>query len=289
MKPKIRNAAVAAGVILLVIFIVSSLRRASSRPVPAAQETPARLDSAAAAFYGRVEPEGKAVDVSPAVPGRVKSVLAAEGERVRPGQPLVLLERAEQEAEWNAALGRAAAARKAAELSRDQRSRAEALSRGGGIAEAEVVRLRLVSELDEEAVTVAVREAELARERLENRTVRAPSAGIVYKADLRPGEFFGNGGGEILIGSERLELRCDVEVFWIGRLDTKTDYRVFNAESGEPVGKARLLSLSRYLRPKETRTEDPGERLSADYQEAILSFEPDRPGIPIGLPVLVKP
>ncbi len=286
MKPKIRNAAVAAAVILLVIFIVTSLRRASSRPAPA---PPAGLDSAAAAFYGRVEPEGKAAAVSPAVPGRVKSVLVKEGGRVRPGQTLVLLEAAEQEAEWKAALGRAAAARKSAELSRDQRVRAEALSRGGGISEAEVVRLRLASELDEEVVTVAVREAELARERLENRTVRAPLAGIVYKADLRPGEYFGSGGGEILIGSERLELRCDVEVFWIGRLDPATEYRVFNAESGEPVGRARLVSVSRYLRPKETRTEDTGERLSADYQEAVLSFEPDRPGIPIGLPVLVKP
>lgn len=286
MKPKIRNAVVAAGVILLVLFILTSLRRAASRPVPA---PPAGLDGAAAAFYGRVEPEGKAAAVSPAAPGRVKSVLVKEGDRVRPGQPLVLLEAAEQEAEWKAALGRAAAARKSAELSRDQAGRADALSRGGGIAEAEVVRLRLAGERDEEAAAAAVREAELARERLENRTVRAPSAGIVYKADLRPGEYFGSGGGELLIGSERLELRCDVEVFWIGRLDPETEYRVFNAESGEPIGNARILSVSRYLRPKETRTEDPGERLSADYQEAVLSFEPDRPGIPIGLPVLVKP
>lgn len=287
MKKSIRNAAAAIAVILIVLFIMTSVKKTSKRvpPAPAAE-----LNSSSEAFYGQVVPEGKAVRVSPAVSGTVRSVPVREGEGVHEGQPLCVLDDAVQKAEWSAALARAAVARKAAELSLDQWNRAENLYRGGGITESEVVRLRLKKELDEEEAAVAGREAELARVRLEERTVRAPSAGIVYKMDLRPGEAFQSGdGGRILLGSANLELRCDVEALWIGRIDSSKIYRVFNAETGESLGKATFVSASRYLRPKQVRTEDPQERLSANYQEAVLSFEPECPDLPIGLPVLVRP
>lgn len=286
MNKSIRNGAAAVAVILLVAFIVTSVKNTSKRMPPA---PPAELNASSKAFYGQVVPEGKAVRISPAVSGTVRSIRVREGERVRAGQPLCVLDDAVQKAEWSAALARAGAGRKAAELSLDQWSRAEALYRGGGITESEYVRLRLKKELDEEQVRVAASEAELARAKLEERTVRAPSAGIVYKMDLRPGEAFQSGdAGRILLGSARLELRCDVEALWIGRIDSSKAYRVFNAETGEPLGKAFFSSASPTLRPKEVRTEDPQERLSANYQEAVLRFEPDRRDLPIGLPVLVR-
>ncbi|HLP48563.1 MAG TPA: hypothetical protein VK469_21665, partial [Candidatus Kapabacteria bacterium] len=65
-------------------------------------------------------------------------------------------------------------------------------------------------------------------------------------------------------------------------------YLVFHAETGERLGKGYFISASRYLRPKMVETEDAKERLSALYQEIILRFAPDRPGLPIGLPVMVK-
>jgi multidrug efflux pump subunit AcrA (membrane-fusion protein) len=287
MNRSIRNGAAAVAVILLLLFIATNLKRASKRtpPAPAAE-----LNASSEAFYGQVVPEGKAVRVSPAVSGTVRSVPVREGEHVSAGQPLCMLDDAVQKAEWIAALARASAARKAAELSIDQWNRAEGLFRGGGINESEHVRLRLKKELDAEEAAAADREADLAQARLKERTVRAPSAGIIYKVDLRPGEAFLTGDADrILLGSAKLELRCDVEALWIGRVDSSRTYRVFNAETGEALGKAFFSSASRYLRPKEVRTEDPQERLSANYQEAVLHFEPDRPGLPIGLPVLVRP
>jgi len=119
--------------------------------------------------------------------------------------------------------------------------------------------------------------------------VTAPQNGIVYRSDLRIGEAFTVGDSDrLILGSPDLQICCDVETLWIGKIDKQGVYDVFNAENEELMGTAAFRSASRYLRPKSIRTEEPGEKTSTQYQEVIMSFEPSRTDLPIGLPVMLR-
>jgi hypothetical protein len=180
--------------------------------------------------------------------------------------------------------------RRAAAISREKLVRNQALVPAGVISDAEYAQLQLKQELDEADIVVRSRAAELANAQLSQKRIVTPVDGIVYKMDLRPGESFTPGDKDrIIIGSPALELVCDLETLWIGRIDTLREFDVFNAETGEAVGRARFASASRYLRPKQVQTEYPRERQSGTYQEVIMLFTPSKPGLPIGLPVMVRP
>jgi len=286
MKKRIRNSLALVLTSLSIVFIVTSVRKASRKFPPA---EPVQMNTSEMVFYGQVQPAGKAIRMGPKVSGTVQEVLVREGEFVRKGQTLCILDDAVEKKALEGALARVAFSRKAAEMSAEKWTRGEALYRGKSITDLEYIQSKLKKELDEADVAVGMREAELAEVKRNERRVVAPSNGMVYKLDLRPGEAFQvTDSDRILFGSPLLELRCDLEAYWIDRLDTMNVYRVFHAETGEPLGKATYVSASRYLRPKQVQTENPQERMSAVYQEIILRFIPDKRRPPIGLPVMVK-
>lgn len=119
--------------------------------------------------------------------------------------------------------------------------------------------------------------------------VTAPRDGLIYKCDIRIGETFNAGDKDrIILGSSDLQICCDVDIIWIGKIDTARPYNVFNAETGESIGTGTYHSASQYLRPKSIRTEEPGEKFSTQYQEVIMDFKPSKPQISIGLSVMLK-
>jgi biotin carboxyl carrier protein len=119
--------------------------------------------------------------------------------------------------------------------------------------------------------------------------VTSPKDGLVYKLDIRIGESFRIGDiDKIIVGSPELQIACDVEALWIGKIRITGKYDVYNAETGESIGTATFHSASKYLRPKTIRAEQPGESFSTDYQEVIMNFSPLISNIPINLPVMVK-
>ncbi len=119
--------------------------------------------------------------------------------------------------------------------------------------------------------------------------VTAPQDGIVYKSDLRTGEAFAVGDTDrLILGSPDLQICCDIEILWIGKIDRRSVYDVFNAENEDLIGSATFRSASRYLRPKSIRTEEPGEKTATQYQEVIMSFKPSKTDLPIGLPVMLR-
>lgn len=286
MKKKITYGILIVIIALIIVFNVTSIRKASGQYPPAAAPG---LDTSALVFYGRIQPAGKEIDVGPRTAGIVRAVLIREGEPVREGQVLCMFDDAVEKADYAVALSRVETSRKAAAISAEKLVRSEPLTRSRSITESEYLQLKLKKELDEAAIAVRVKEAELAEAKLKRRRVEAPVDGIVYKYDIRVGEMFQPGDrNRIIIGPPGLELCCDLEALWSGRFDRDKTYLVFHAETGELLGKGYFVSASRYLRPKTVATEDAKERLSALYQEIILRFAPDRPGLPIGLPVMVK-
>ncbi len=81
---------------------------------------------------------------------------------------------------------------------------------------------------------------------------------VYYKFDIRIGESFRIGDvNKIIVGSPELQISCDVEALWIGKIRTTGKYDVFNAETGEGIGTATFRSASRYLRPKQCAQNSP--------------------------------
>jgi RND family efflux transporter MFP subunit len=271
----------------LIAFNLRTVRRVSERPPPA---EPPKLSDAPVAVYGLIEPAGREVAISPRESGVVKKLGIAEGDTVRRGQVICVLDNSIAQAELEAARARLSLGRKTAELSRDEFERNVQIAKADTIAEAELTRSGLKMEADERQVGLHEKELELAQARLDYLLVAAPRDGIVYLCDIRVGEYFPAGDAtKIVIGPRALQVRCDVEVVWIGKFSKGRTYRVYNADTGDPVGTATYRTSSRYLRGKRIRTEDPSEKLSARYQEVTLDFQPDRGDIPIYLPVLVRP
>lgn len=286
MKKKVLLTVMIIIIAALIVFNVVTVRRVSRRPEPA---EPPDLNESPMRVYGVVEPMGKEVRVSPLEPGVVNKLYVEEGDTVKVGQLLCVLESSVQKGRLETAGSRVALARTAAELSRDRYRRNRALLEDGSISESQYTELKLKMQLDEKQLAVYQSERKLATVRLENLKLASPRSGIVYLLDIREGEFFGREGeSRIIIGSSRLQVRCDVEVIWIDRLKERGVYTVFNAETGKPVGRAVHRGSSRYLKAARFSTEDPQKRLSARYQEVVMDFTPSREDIPIRLPVMVE-
>lgn len=142
---------------------------------------PARVVTAAAELRDWQQPvEGiatlraqEAVLLTAPVAGRIEAVLFREGARVAAGAAVVRLEDDEEKAEHNAA-------KVNAELQQTRLTRLQTLRRQG-----------LVSQDELDTQTQALKEAqarlELARVRLDHRTVRAPFAGVLGFRSVSPG------------------------------------------------------------------------------------------------------
>ncbi|MBN2538320.1 hypothetical protein JXB37_08610, partial [candidate division WOR-3 bacterium] len=172
-------------VAVAVVFIVFALSRSALRPQSA---EPVTTDSVPARVYGRLEPLGGEVFVSPPLSREVVGIVAEQGDSVRPGDALVVLEQSVEAAAARAAEARVLAARAAFELSRDTRERNRVLAEKRGISDYEFRQFKLKAEFDSLSLAAARQDAELARAQLGLLTLRAPVAGIVYKLDLRLGQ-----------------------------------------------------------------------------------------------------
>jgi RND family efflux transporter MFP subunit len=271
-------------VIVVVFFVGFAVKR--SAPVKSTPKPP-KLADAPARVYGVVEPRGGAVYVAAQVPRSVARIAAREGDTVRAGQTLAVLESSVEEAQVNAAFDRATAAEKAYAISREAYNRAAGLFASKGISEQEFRQALLKAGLDSANYGAARADAELARAQLEQLTLKAPVDGIVYKLDLRLGQTLAAGDdSKITVGSPRQQARMFVESFWLGRLKLGDSYKVVNSETGRELGAGTVTSMSPYVGGRTVRTDDANERFDAEYQVVVLEL--DTAGLPLGLNVVAE-
>jgi len=217
----------------------------------------------------------------------VARIAAHEGDTVKAGQPLVVLESSVEDAQAHAAFDRATAAEKAYAISREAYDRAAGLFAAKGISEQEFRQALLKASLDSANYGAARADAELARAQLEQLTLRSPVDGIVYKLDLRLGQTLAAGDdSKITLGSPRQQARMFVESFWLGRLKVGDNCKVFDSETGRGLGNGRVVSLSPYVGGRTVRTDDVKERFDAEYQVAVMEL--DTAGLPLGLNVVAE-
>jgi multidrug efflux pump subunit AcrA (membrane-fusion protein) len=267
-------------------FILCNLYK-SSRP-PKVTEPP-DLNRSPARVYGRVEPAGGEVYVSPNVTRAVKDVLVEEGDRVSEGQVLCVQENDVESAQVRVAEARIAALRKAAELSADTFKRNQDLYADGRISEYEYTQAKLRSELDARDLNVAYGELALARAGLKQLELTSPIEGVVYKLDVRLGETLAAGDNtRIVVGPTDLWVRLYVESFWVGRVKKGATYKVYDSETGDFIGLGTVIRQSPYLGGREFQSDDLQERFDVKFQEVIMRLEPEKKNVPLGLNVVAE-
>jgi multidrug efflux pump subunit AcrA (membrane-fusion protein) len=272
---------VAVVVLFFVVFAV--LRSAPRKSAP----VPPKLADAPARIYGTVEPLGGPVYVAAQTARSVARIVAREGDEVKAGATLVVLESAVEVARLSASLARAEAARQAAAISREAFERASGLYATKGISEQDFRQALLKAGLDSANTAAAEADAALARAQLEQLTLKSPVGGLVYKLDVQLGQTLAAGDdSKIIVGASRQQARMFVESFWLDRLRVGDEYRIREAETGRELGTGRVISLSPYVGGRTVRTEDTRERFDAEYQIAVMELSVA--GLPPGLNVVAE-
>lgn len=274
--------------VLLIVVVIAVLgfigmafkRAAPTQAVAAAPAVPA----APFRVYGQVEPAGGEVPILPPVTRQVAAVYVREGDPVAKGQPLCLLEGSVENADLNSALSRVDVARRTLALSRDVFLRDQSLHAGNTISEFEFTQSKLKYELDSSALVSAEKDADAARARANQLLLTAPCAGRVYKFDVRAGQTLTTTEDpRIILGSAQPQVRLYVEAFWMGSVKPGARYRVYDAETDEPIGTGTATEVVPYMDRRSFRTEDQQERFDTKFRQVILSLTTDRQDIPLGL------
>jgi len=275
-------------VVACVGFSIFAFVRVSARSDPA--ESP-DLGDAPQVLHGFVEPAGREVFVCAPVTKTVVAVYAAEGDTVAENQVLCRLDTGVELRDLELARAKVRSAEKAVELASDYFERQKQLYDDEAVAEQVFTNARIEADLARANLEVARAEVKRAEAVLERLELRAPIDGIVYKFDVRLGEMLvagAEGDCPIVMGSSRLNIRLYVESFWADAVRSGSEYRIFDSESGEFLGDAKVISRSSFISRKVYRTDEPGERFDTGYLEAVLSFDPVEPGVPVGLSVYAR-
>jgi RND family efflux transporter MFP subunit len=215
-------------------FVKSSKPPQVAKP-PVLPDTPARV-------YGKIEPAGREVYVSPPMTKRVVAIYVKEGDLVKKGQVLCALESEVETAQVNLTLAKIETAKKALEITQDDFKRKKNLYAQKTDSEFSYTQSRLKSEQDTNSIAVAEREAQLAKAQLEELQLKSPIDGVVYKFDVRLGETLASGDNtRIILGAKDLWVRLFVESYWLDRVKPGSKYKVYNSETNKLIGSGNVL------------------------------------------------
>ena len=268
----------------LINFMLTSFVKTSKPPQvakpPVLPETPARV-------YGKIEPAGREVYVSPPMTKRVVAIYVKEGDMVKKGQALCSLESEVETAQVNLTLSKIESAKKMLEITQDDFKRKKNLYVQKTDSEFSYTQSRLKSELDANSIAVAEREAQLAKAQLEELQLKSPVDGMVYKFDVRLGETLAAGDNtRIILGAQDLWVRLFVESYWLDRVKPGAQYKVYNSETNKLIGSGKVLFALPYVGRRDFRTEDTQERFDTKFQEVVLALDDKQGEAPIGLSVM---
>lgn len=274
------------GVLVLALavgYIVVALRRSGAPPEIG---SPPSLPASPLRSYGVIEPLGREVFLSAPESRRVTAVFVKEGDRVGKGQPLLTLESDVEEKSLKVARLRVQEARAKLALTQDALRRYENLAARKTAPEFEATKLRLQKVYEQQIAETAQGEVAQRAAELERLTLRSPLEGVIYKFDIRLGEFLTpEDYRKIILGSPDKQVRLFVEVFWRDRLTLGDKLLIKNAENLEALGIGEVVELAPYVGARDFRSEDPLERLDTKYMQVVVKLPPDVQA-PIGLQVI---
>lgn len=275
---------------LFVFAVVSVIQPGRTRAEPPFAPPTAPVASALSGT-GVVEPESELISIATELPGVVRRVAVAAGDRVVAGQPLFALDARSARAAIAAARADAVLAKAAEDLAQvalaDERQRLSlfetvddprALSadeiqrRRFAVRRAEAALAAARAQVEGSRAAVAVRETELDR-----LTVAAPITGRVFRVNVRPGEYAPAGvlaEPLMTLGADgRLHVRAEFDEADAPRL--RTNARAWGVPRGEADTRIPLTYVRTEPQVVEKRALSGGsERVDTRVVQVLYSFDP---------------
>ena len=286
MKKFLSLAVIIGAVLAISLFMVRAFVK-SAPPMKVAE--PPALNESPARVYGSIEPAGREVFVSPPQTKEVVRIFVKEGDTVKEGQALCVLDSEVELAQLQAARARIEAAKKVLAISQDDMKRKKDLYAKKVDSEFRYTQARLQVELEQSNIAVALKEAALVRSRIEQLELKSPIDGKVYKCDVRLGETLSAGDNtRIILGAPDLWVRLFVEAYWKDRVTLGSEFSIYNSETDEQIGVGKVIFKAPYMGRRNFRTEDSQERFDTKFQEVVLELISSKEDVPIGLSVIAE-
>ena len=285
--------------LLLVVTLLTTLGE------PPADNTPAPASPYAAVARGRVDVEGGVIQLAAQRDGVVKTVAVEEGDPVRKGQVLAILE--DQQARLSVTLTENELAAAAAQVAQFQveretaareEKRFEDLLKDNAVARAEWERTRDQVQLADarlksaQATHAAARSrVRIAEHEVELRTVRAPFDGRIVRRQVRPGDGVSTLNVTPMFWfapqTPRI-VRAELEDRFVATVTAGMSAEVVLETDGAKSYRARVTRVGILLGPKRPVTDDSYERADVRVVECVLSLEPAAQDLLLGQRVLVR-
>lgn len=271
------------GTLGMIIYVQAG---AVPAPVPAAPASPppspvyGHLIGAA----GIVEPHDRIAEIAPFVSGVLTSVKVEAGDFVHKGDLLFTQDS-------RAAAAAAEQARAAVKVAVAEATQADAayellaaITDPKAVSRDEMIvrrsaKLRAAASL--EAAQAALKSAETALELLQ---VRSPSDGTVLSLNLRPGNYLAAaaaGASPVLRLADlsQLYVRIDIDENDAGRFTAGSAAKAFLRGQGSVALPLRFVRVEPYIRPKQSLTGAPAERVDTRVLQVIYAFDRSVKGI----------
>lgn len=283
----------------LFVFAVASVIQPGRTRADPPSRPPTSPVASALSGTGVVEPESELISIATELPGVVRRVAVAPGDRVAAGQSLFSLDSRGVTADLVAARADLVSARAAvtqAEVAlADERQRLslfETVDDPRALSTDELQRRRFAVRRAEAALAAARAQAQASQAavgvrqtELDRLTVTAPIAGRVYKVDVRPGEYAPAGATEeplITLGADgRLHVRAEFDEADAPRL--RTDARAWGVPRGQASTRIPLTYVRTEPQVLEKRALSGGsERVDTRVVQVLYSFDPAAHGLYLG-------
>lgn len=270
------------------------------------EKTAANANPSAPAYIasakGRIDIEGGVVKLAARRDGIVQKVLVEEGQLVKAGQLLAVLDDEQARLSANLANAETEQARRALPLlairlaaSRREVARLEPLAPDQLIAKQDVDQARDQVQLvqaeissSQAALHVATRRLEVANYEIEQRTVRAPLNGQIVRRQARPGDGVStlNVTPMFVFAPDAPRIvRAEVEERFLDRIKPGQTAQVVMEADEQQIFTAKVIRVGRVVGMR-SPTDDPSEKQDARVVECVLSI--DAPSLLIGQRVIVR-
>lgn len=289
-----------------VVIACGLLLAACAKPDEKAQAKNANSSAANASFVasakGRIDIEGGLVKLAARRDGIVQKVLVEEGESVKSGQLLAVLDDEQARLSANLAKAEAEQARRALPLlnirlaaSQREEMRLAPLLPDQLVSKQEMDQARDQVKLvqaeilaSQAALQVATRRLEVAQYEIEQRTVRAPLDGQIVRRQARPGDGVSTVNVTPMFvfapDAQRI-VRVELEERFLNNVKPGQSAQVAIEADERQVFRAKVIRLARVVGMR-SPSDDPGEKQDARVAECVLSI--DAPNLLIGQRVIVR-
>ena len=271
-----------------IVFSVIAVHLMAPRPRSAEPISPPPVSpvSPAVAGSGLVEPRSENLSISNPVAGVIVRVAVAPHDRVEKGDVLFELETRHLHSDLSARRQMLLAAKAAAGDARMKLNFLSGVNDTRAIRKEELESRRFEAERAAARVAQAQAEVERLEVEIERQLVRAPIDGEILRVEARPGEFAPAGRIDpplIVMGdTTRLHVRAEIPEDLAWRISPAGNATASPRGRGDLALPLEFVRFEPFVRPKQSLTGNPDERVDTRVVQAIYALPADSAAIFVG-------